>query len=172
MVDLSPEEVVTLGGDPSPPPSHPPCPSSPGPCLVVLFEVARHVSEPNDILHLLSNHLISLVSGGCKVDVQITKKDWDMPLWACIPGSLNVCQHCKIGRRDVAPHSIVPFHTRHHHKGDNIWSIYLPFLDLIKFVRFLEEGDPSLSDADRIRCKDIVTTQKASVNAPRDFCFH
>jgi hypothetical protein len=114
-VDLSPEEIVTLGGDPSPPSSHPPCPSAPGLCPAVLFEMARHVNEPHDVLHLLSDHLISLISGGHEVDIQITKKDWDMPLVTVVPGSLNMCQRCKIVRRDVAPHGIVPFHTRHHH---------------------------------------------------------
>ncbi len=155
MVDLSPEEVVTLGGDPSPPPSHLPCPLALGFCPAALFELARHVNEPHDVLHLLSNHLILFVLGGHEVDIQITKKDWDMPLETVVPGSLNVCQCRKIIRRDVAPHGIVPFHTRHHHKGDNVWPAHLPFLDLIEFVRFLEEGNPSLSDTDRVRCKTL-----------------
>ncbi len=157
-VDLSPKEVVTLSGDPSPPPSHPPCPSARGLCPVALFELARHVNKPHDVLHLLSDHLISLSPGGRKVDIQITKKDWDMPLGTVVLDSLNVCQCHKIVRRDVAPHGIVPFHTRHHHEGDNVWPAHLPFLNLIEFVRFPEEGDPSLSDADCVRCKDIVTT--------------
>ena len=83
-----------------------------------------------------------------------------MPLGTVLLGSLNVCQCHKIIRRDVAPHSIVLFHTCHHHKGDNVWPVLSPFLDLMEFVRFPEEGGPSLSDADRVRCKDIVTTRK------------
>ncbi len=157
-VDLSPEEVVTLRGDPSPSPSHPLCPSAPGLCPAVLFELTRYINEPHDVLHLLSDHLFLLVPGGHEVDIQITKKDWDMPLGTVIPGSLNVCQRHQIVWRDVAAHGIVPFHTRHHHKGDNVWPVHSPFLDLIEFVRFPEEGNPSLSDFDRVRCKDIVTT--------------
>jgi hypothetical protein len=75
MVNLSPEEVVALGGDPTPPPSHPPCPSAPGLCPAALFELARHVNEPHDVLLLLSNHLILLIPGEHEVDIQITKKD-------------------------------------------------------------------------------------------------
>ncbi len=120
MVDLSPEEVFTLGGDPSPPLSHPPCPLAPGPYPVALFELARHVNEPHDVLHLLSDHRISLIPGGREVDIQITKKDRDMPLGTFVPGSLNVCQRRKIVQRDVAPHGILPFHTHHHHEGDDI----------------------------------------------------
>ncbi len=81
-----------------------------------------------------------------------------MPLGAFVPGSLNVCQHHKIGWQDITSHDVILVRTRDHHKDDNVQPAYAPFLYLIEFVRFPEEGDPSLSDADCIRCKDVVTT--------------
>jgi hypothetical protein len=61
MVDLSSKEVVTLGGDLFPSPSHPPRPTALGPCPAALSEVVGHVNEAHDIAHMLSNQLSSVV---------------------------------------------------------------------------------------------------------------
>jgi hypothetical protein len=72
MVDLSSKEVVTLGGDPSPSPSHPPRPTAPCPCVVALFELAGHIHEAHDIAHVLGDRLILFVPWGRKFDIQIS----------------------------------------------------------------------------------------------------
>jgi hypothetical protein len=63
-VNLSSEEVVTLGGDPSPPSSHPPGPVALSPCSVALLELARHVDEAHNVTHLFCDTLIALVPRG------------------------------------------------------------------------------------------------------------
>ncbi len=144
MVDLSSKEVVTLGGDPSPSPSHLPCSTAPGPCPVVLSEVAGQVDKAHDVAHMLGNQLIALVPWGSKLDDQISKQYGDMPLWAFNPCSLNVFQRCQISWWDVTSHSVIMLASRHHHEGDNVWSTRLPFLDLLEFVWFPKEGNPPL----------------------------
>ncbi len=95
-VDLSSKEVVTLGGDQSPSPSHLPGPLALCLCLAVLFELVGHVNKAHDVAHVLSNQLITLVPGGRKFDIQISKQYGDMPLSAFIPCSLDVCQYHQI----------------------------------------------------------------------------
>jgi hypothetical protein len=171
-VDCSSEEVVTLGGDPSPPPSHPPSPAALSPCSVALLELARHVDETHDVSDLFGDQFITLVPWGRKSDVQIAKQDWNVPLGALVPGVLDVCQRRKIVPRDIASHHVILVAPRHHHEGDNVWSPRTCFLDLIEFITSPEEGDPPLSDADGVGSEDIVITRKTSLNAPRDFRFH
>jgi hypothetical protein len=80
-----------------------------------------------------------------------------MPLWALSPCSLDVRQLCQIGWWGIASHSIVTLASRYHHKGDNIWSACLLFLDL---------SNPPLSDADCIgrklsrKCRHFLCRQK------------
>ncbi len=155
-VDLSSKEVVTLGEDPSPSPSHLPRPTTPCLCSAVLFKLAGHVDKVHDVVHVLGNQLIVLVPGGPEFDVKISKQYEDMPLWAIVPCSLNMCQRCQIGWWDVASHSIVTLASQHHHKSDNVWSMCLPFLNLINVVWFAKEGNPPLLDADGIGRKDII----------------
>ncbi len=171
-VNLSFQEVVTLGGDPSPPSPHPPGPAAPSPYLAALLELARHVNEAHYVTHLFCNKLIALIPWGLKFDVQIAKQDRNMPLGVLVPGGLDVCQRCKIFQWDVASHCVVTVTSQHHHKGDDVWSPHTHFIDLIEFIRSPEEGDPPLSDADGIGRKDTVIAQKLSINASRDFCFH
>jgi hypothetical protein len=157
-VDLSSEEVVRLGGDPSPSPSHPPRPTALGLCPAALSEVVGHVDKAHDVAHMLGDQLIVLIPWGSKLDVQISKQYGDMHLWAFNPCSLNVFQRSQIGWWDVTSHGVITLASQHHHKGDNIWSTHLPFLDLIEFVWFPKEGNPPLLDADHVGRKDIVTT--------------
>ncbi len=72
LVNLSSKEVVTLGGDPSPSPSHPPHAMAPCPCLAALFELAGHVHKAHDIAHLLGNQVILLLPWGGEFDVQVS----------------------------------------------------------------------------------------------------
>jgi hypothetical protein len=172
MVNLSSEEVVTLGGDPSPPSSHPPCPAALRPCSAALLELAGHVDKAHNVTHLFCDKLIALVPWGGEFDVQIAEQDRNVPLGALVPCGLDVCQRYKIVRWDVASHRVITVASRHHHEGDDIWSPHMCFLDLMEFVRSPEEGNPSLSDADGVGSKDTVITRKSSINAARDFCFH
>ncbi len=171
-VNLCSEEVVTLGGDPSPPLPHPPGPAAPSPYLAALLELARHVNEAHYITHLFWDKLIALVPWGRKFDVQIAKQDWNVPLGALVPGGLDMCQCRKIVWWDVASHHIVTVASQHHHEGDDVWSPHTCFLDLIELIRSPEEGNPPLLDADGVGCKDTGIARKSSVNAPHDFCFH
>jgi hypothetical protein len=171
-VNLSSEEVVTLGGDPSPPLSHLPGPAALSPCLVALLELAGHVDEAHNVTHLFCNKLIALVPRGGEFDVQIAEQDRNVPLGALVPCGLDVCQCRKIVRWDVASPRVITVASQHHHEGDDVWSPHTRFLNLIEFVRSLEEGDPSLSDADGVRSEDTVITRKSSINAARDFRFH
>jgi hypothetical protein len=95
-----------------------------------------------------------------------------MPLWALSPCSLNVRQCHQIGRWDIASHSVVMLASQYNHKGDNVWSTCLPFLDLIEFIWLPEESNPPLSDADCVGHEDVIATQKASKNAYNDYRFH
>jgi hypothetical protein len=146
----------TLGGDPSPSPSHPPHPMAPCPCLAALFELAGHI--PHDIAHVLGNQLILLVLWGCKFDIQISYQYGDMPLWALSPCSLDVREHCQIGWWDIASHSIVTLTSQYQHKGDKVWSARPPFLDLIEFVWLSEESDSPLLDTDCVGREDVIAT--------------
>jgi hypothetical protein len=141
-VNLSSEEVVTLGGDLSPPSSHPPGPAALSPCLAALLELARHVDEAPNITHLFCDKLIALVPRGGKFDVQITKQDPNVPLGALVPCGLDLCQRHKIVRWDVASHRIITVASRHHHKGDDVWSPHTRFLDLIEFVNLQKRAIP------------------------------
>ncbi len=171
-VNLSSKEAFTLGGDPSPSPSHPSCPTAPCPCLAALFELAGHVHEAHDIAHVLGNQLILLVPWGREFDVQISYQYGDMPHWAFIPCSLDLCQCRQIGWWSITSHSIIMLASQHHHKGDTIWSAHPPFLNFIEFVWLPEVSNPPLLDADCVGCKDIITAQKMGINACSDFCFH
>ncbi len=170
-VNLSSKEVVTLGGDPSPPLSHPPGPAALSPCLAALLELARHVNEAHNVTHLFCDKLIALIPRGGEFDVQIAKQDRNVPLGALVPCGLDVCQHRKIVWWDVASHHVIMVASRHHHEGDDVWSPHTRFLNLIEFVRSPEEGNPSLLDADSVGSEDTVITQKSSINAARDFLF-
>ncbi len=154
-VDLFSKHVVTLGGDPSPSPSHLPHPTAPRLCLAVLYELVGHINEAHDVAHMLGNQLITLVPGGHKFDVQISKQYGYMPLYAVVSCSLDVCQHCQIGRWGVTLHSIITLASRHRHEGENVWSAPPPFLNLIEFVRFPKEGDSPLSDAVALDAKTL-----------------
>ncbi len=157
-VNLSSKEIVTLGGDPSPPSSHSPGPATLSPCLAALLELARHVDEAHNVTHLFCDKLIALVPRGGEFDVQIAEQDRNVPLGALVPCGLDVCQCRKIVRWDVASHRVITVTSRHYHEGDDVWSPHTCFLDLIEFVRSPEGGDPSLSDADGIGNKDTVIT--------------
>jgi hypothetical protein len=58
-VNFSSEEVVTLGGDPSPPLPHPPGPAALSPYSVALLELARHVDKAHYVTHLFCDKLIA-----------------------------------------------------------------------------------------------------------------
>jgi hypothetical protein len=83
-----------------------------------------------------------------------------MPLGALVPGGLDMCQRCKIIWWDVASHHVVTVASRHHHKGDDVWSLHTHFLNLIEFIRSPEEGDPPLLDADGVGRKDTVISSE------------
>ncbi len=73
-VDVSCEDVVTLGGDPASPPPHPPCPSTAGSFSRPLTEMGGHVGQRHGV-HLFGDCLIAFVARGGEVDVQVAKKD-------------------------------------------------------------------------------------------------
>jgi hypothetical protein len=85
------EEVITLGGDPPPTPSHPPHPSPPRQPTGSLKEVFGEVAQAHHILHRLGDLFVSVVPRGAQVDVQITKEEGGVPCRALAPGLYNRC---------------------------------------------------------------------------------
>ena len=80
------EEVITLGGDPPPTPSHPPRPSPPHHPTGSVTEVSGEVAQAHLVLHRLGDLLVPVVPGGAQVDVQVTKKEGGVPFRALAPG--------------------------------------------------------------------------------------
>jgi hypothetical protein len=85
------EEVITLGGDPSPASSHPPCPSPPHQPAGSLKEVFGEVAQAHRILYRLSNLFVSVVPWGAQVDIQVAKKEGGVPRGALVPGLDDRC---------------------------------------------------------------------------------
>ena len=85
------EEVITLGGDPPPTPSHPPRPSPPRQPTGSLKEMFGEVAQAHHVLYRLGNLLVSVVPRGAQVDVQIAKEEEGVSCRALVPGLYDRC---------------------------------------------------------------------------------
>ena len=97
------QEVVALGGDPSPPPPHPPRPLPPEPFPRELIEVSGHVGQVHGV-HLFSDRLLSLRARGAKIEVRVANQDGMSPRRTLTPGCFDTRQCCQIRGWDVTPH--------------------------------------------------------------------
>ena len=85
------KEVITLGGDPPPTPSHPPRPSPPHHPTGSVTEVSGEVAQAHLVLYQLGDLFVSVVPRGAQVDVQITKEEGGVPFRALASGLQDRC---------------------------------------------------------------------------------
>ncbi len=55
------------------------------------MEVFGEVAQAHHVLHCLGNLFVSVVPWGVQVDVQVAKKEGDVPRGALIPGLDDCC---------------------------------------------------------------------------------
>jgi hypothetical protein len=153
-----PKEVIILGGYPPPTSSHPPHPSPPHGTVGLLTEVLGQVAQAHHVLNHLRNFLISLISGGVEIDVQIPKEDGGMPARAFVPGLLDHRQRAEVVWWDVAPHSKKTCAPRNQHECQHVWPLNSPALNHVRFVGLPKEGNLTSVCAWGVQCSDQIST--------------